>query len=188
MKRFTVEDERRRFGIETDEQGYLYLPQMRALMRDHVSAEALPAVEAFSALGYAARMVHLQMERWAERHGLSEMRLRILFMLRHMRDGVPLGVLATKLYVSARNVTGLVDHLERDGLVVRVPDPADRRSVLARLTERGEERIDAVWEESVVHQRGLLTGFAPEDLARLRHLCLSLVAKMEGDIVHNGKD
>jgi len=81
------------------------------------------------------------MDAWADRFGLSATRHEhgILFMLRHQPGGVPLGLMATRLHVSPRNVTGLVDHLERDGLVARVAEPADRRSVLARLTAEGRE-------------------------------------------------
>src|SRR6266853_654254 len=53
-----------------------------------------------------------------------------------------LGDLADELDSTPRNITGLVDHLERDGLVERVPDPQDRRSVRARLTPAGRERIE----------------------------------------------
>jgi DNA-binding MarR family transcriptional regulator len=40
--------------------------------------------------------------------------------------------------VTARNVTGLVDALEHDGLVERLPYPNDRRASLVRLTPAGE--------------------------------------------------
>jgi len=92
---------------------------------------------------------------------------------------VPLGALAARLHVTPRNVTGLIDHLERDGLVARVPDPGDRRSVLAHLTERGTARVDAMGDETYRQQQALLAGFSQDELVRLRHLCLKLAAKME---------
>ena len=69
----------------------------------------------------------------------------------------------------------LVDHLERDGLVERVPDADDRRSVRARLTEAGRVRIEAIWKEGLEHQFEIVEGFNNDDLAQLRHLCLQLV-------------
>jgi DNA-binding MarR family transcriptional regulator len=74
-----------------------------------------------------------------------------------------------------RNVTGLVDHLERDGLVERVPDPEDRRSVRARLTEKGQAKIDGIWKEGLQHQYALAGGLTKDEMAQLRHLCLTLV-------------
>jgi DNA-binding MarR family transcriptional regulator len=117
-------------------------------------------------------------ERWADKHGLSEGRLQILMRLRHERDGVALGELAQMLSVSPRNITGLIDNLERDGLVARVPDPADRRSVLATLTEKGRDRIDSIWRDAAHRQVSLTEGFSEEELAQLRHLCLRLVQNM----------
>jgi DNA-binding MarR family transcriptional regulator len=169
----------KRVRVEEDEHGRLFSPEMREVMTSRVPPEALAAVEAFAAIGLAARQLHHRMERWCEREGLSENRLSILFMLQHMADGVPLGALAGRLHVTARNVTGLIDHLERDGLVVRVPDPADRRSVIARLTPRGQERVKAMSGGTFRWQQQLLAGFSPEELTQLRHLCLKLVANMQ---------
>jgi DNA-binding MarR family transcriptional regulator len=113
-------------------------------------------------------------EKWAEKHGLSEGRLGVLFRL-YRCGPTPLGDLATDLDSTPRNITGLVDHLERDGLVERVPDSEDRRSVRARLTEAGRTRIVAIWQEGLAHQREVAGEMSNEDLAQLRHLCLQLV-------------
>src|SRR5260370_22366109 len=81
------------------------------------------------------------MDGWADKHGLSEGRLRVLWALKAAPERqLPLGELADQLEVTPRNVTGLIDHLERDGLVERIDDPADRRLTYARLTMAGAER------------------------------------------------
>jgi DNA-binding MarR family transcriptional regulator len=43
--------------------------------------------------------------------------------------------------VTRATMTGLVDTLERDGLVRREPDPNDRRMMIVDLTARGEARL-----------------------------------------------
>ena len=178
MKIFTM----KHFNIQADEHGLLYNVQVRQQMSAHVAPDAMPALEAFSALAFAARLMHRTMDAWADQFGLSGTRLGVLFMLRHQPEGVPLGLMATRLHFTPRNVTGLVDHLERDGLVTRVPDPADRRSVLARLTDQGRDRIDAVWEQAIRLQRDLLDGFTDKELAQLRDFCLRVVAKLGGQL------
>jgi DNA-binding MarR family transcriptional regulator len=105
---------------------------------------------------------------------LSAGRLGVLFRLMRCGD-TPLGELAFALDSTPRNVTGLVDHLERDGLVERVPDPEDRRSVRARLTAKGREKINGIWKEGLANQYAVAGGLSKEDLAQLRHLCLTLV-------------
>ncbi len=158
--------------LARDDDGRLYSVRMRGLF------EPLPvdmsAVEALAALKIAGRMLSLMHERWAEKHGLTEGRMGVLFRLYRCGD-TPLGDLADDLESSPRNITGLVDHLERDGLVERVPDPEDRRSVRARLTEAGRVRIEAIWQEGLPHQFEVVEGFSKDDLAQLRHLCLKLV-------------
>lgn len=165
-------------GLATDEQGWLYNGRIRALMAGCLDADELAVVEAFSAVAQAARAMRWSMERWAARHGLSEARLTVLLLLRQRPDGMPLGELAGLLDVSPRTVTGLVDHLERDGLVSRVPAVSDRRSVLGRLTERGADLIDAIWPRRVERQMNITSGISAQQLAELRHLCLRLVANL----------
>ena len=52
---------------------------------------------------------------------------------------IRMGELASSMGVVPRSATGLVDALESSGLVERTVDPANRRSVLVTLTERGRE-------------------------------------------------
>jgi DNA-binding MarR family transcriptional regulator len=54
------------------------------------------------------------------------------------RDGRPFKELAEASHCSPATMTGIIDTLEKKGLVTRDPNPADRRSLLARLTEQGK--------------------------------------------------
>lgn len=49
--------------------------------------------------------------------------------------------LAERTGVTRATMTGLVDTLERDGLVRRVPDKDDRRMMIVDLTPAGEQRL-----------------------------------------------
>jgi DNA-binding MarR family transcriptional regulator len=158
--------------LARDDAGRLYSVRMRELFESlHVD---MGPIEALAAMKMATRMQSLLFERWAEKHGLSEGRMGVLFRLFRGGD-TPLGDLAGDLASTPRNITGLVDHLERDGLVQRVPDPEDRRSVRARLTDAGRTRIEAIWKEGIEHQHELVEGLNKDELAQLRHLCLQLV-------------
>jgi DNA-binding MarR family transcriptional regulator len=165
--------------VARDDAGRLYSTRMRQLF-EPLEVD-MSAVEALTALKIASRTLGLMMERWAEKHGLSEGRLGVLFRLYRCGD-TALGDLADDLGSTPRNITGLVDHLERDGLVERVPDAEDRRSVRARLTEPGRARIDAIWKEAIEHQFEMVEGFSKDDLAQLRHLCLQLVVNARKEL------
>jgi len=53
------------------------------------------------------------------------------------QDGRPFKEFAVALVCTRATITGIIDTLERKGLVVRKPNPEDRRSLLATLTEAG---------------------------------------------------
>ncbi|MFG2026873.1 MarR family winged helix-turn-helix transcriptional regulator [Streptomyces sp. NPDC048825] len=83
-----------------------------------------------------AEVLGSMMERGVAAHGLTRARAGLLWALFH--DGpMTQRALAGQLGVTPRNVTGLIDALEADGLVARTPHPADRRATLVSLTESG---------------------------------------------------
>jgi DNA-binding MarR family transcriptional regulator len=87
-------------------------------------------------------------------------------------DGpIPLGQLAERLCCVKSNVTQLVDRLEADQLVRRVPDPADRRSVRAEVTAEGRARYAAAVRAREAAEAELLAGFGEDELERLAAWC-----------------
>ena len=66
-------------------------------------------------------------------------RFDVLAALDRAEHGLKMSELSRMLRVSNGNVTGIVDRLVADGLVVRVPVESDRRAMLVRLTRRGQE-------------------------------------------------
>src|SRR6185436_16894508 len=52
--------------------------------------------------------------------------------------------LRVELNVTSPNVTYLIDGLEREGLVVRVAHPSDRRTGFVELTDKGREIASAL--------------------------------------------
>jgi len=146
------------------------------------------AVEAMTALRITARLTKQLMDRWADKHGLSEGRLHVLFQLAAApAHQLPLGQLAEQLEVTARNVTGLIDHLERDGLVERVDDPNDRRSIYARLTPAGGKLLEGLRGQGLQWQMKIASGLSIEELEQLRHSCLKLIENMTGARVAVGR-
>jgi DNA-binding MarR family transcriptional regulator len=80
---------------------------------------------------------------------LSGPRMRLLGAMSG-RPRLRMGDLAARLGLSARTITTLVDALEREGLLIRRPDPTDRRATLVELTATGGgylERVKAVQQE-----------------------------------------
>jgi DNA-binding MarR family transcriptional regulator len=98
--------------------------------------------------------------------GLTPAQVHIVLWLG--ADGpLTMGDLARRLAVSEKTITGIVDRLERDGLVGRERDPADRRVVHVRLGATGENvhrRVEAAVDAKLEAVLGLLE---PADRAAL---------------------
>jgi len=73
-------------------------------------------------------------------YGLTFPRYEALMLLSFTRTGaLPLGKIGERLQVHRTSVTNIVDKLEADGLVRRVPHANDRRATLAAITDEGRE-------------------------------------------------
>jgi len=80
----------------------------------------------------------------SKQFGLKSPELYLLYALR--RGGKPYRMRPTDIYkllrVTSGTITYRLDSLEQAGLVTRIPDPNDRRSVVIQLTESGKELAD----------------------------------------------
>jgi len=99
------------------------------------------ACEAFLNLLRAGDEAYRQSEEFFNEHNISPGRFTVLMLLYDKLGGEPLpqtpAELAEKAGVTRATITGLVDTLERDGLVTREHDSDDRRMMLVHLTPRG---------------------------------------------------
>ncbi|HEX6492217.1 MAG TPA: MarR family transcriptional regulator [Candidatus Dormibacteraeota bacterium] len=163
------------FGLERDAAGRLYSPQMRERFA-HLGLSATRA-EVLAAISVADKKVSFLLDRTFEQVGLSLAQVRVLGIIRHHGDtGAQMSAIAVACNVTPRTTTGVVDGLETAGLVERVPDPTDRRAVIARLTPEGERRFDAALAlQGSVGER-LLQGFSEDEKEVLRDLCLRLAS------------
>lgn len=96
--------------------------------------------------------------------------------------GVPtLGELAAAERVQPPTVTKLVARLEEQGLVVREPDPADRRIVRVRLSAAGRRFVDRTRARAGEYMARKLRALAPEDRAVLEAALPVLERLLEED-------
>jgi DNA-binding MarR family transcriptional regulator len=84
-------------------------------------------------------------------HNLSQGRFTVLMLLMdqsgHTQHPCTPASLADLAGVARATMTGLIDTLEKDGLVRREPDTVDRRMMYVRLTPRGREALHALLPE-----------------------------------------
>jgi DNA-binding MarR family transcriptional regulator len=75
--------------------------------------------------------------------------------------------LATALKVTPTNITGIIDRLVKQGLVSREEDAEDRRKLLLRVTDKGEELLDKLRERRKGRLSEVLSRMTPEELNTL---------------------
>lgn len=74
-----------------------------------------------------------------ERWDLSPSQFNVLNLVRDVSGGMTQVELSRELIMHRSNVTGLVDRLEKRGLVMRREDPTDRRAYRVVITAQGME-------------------------------------------------
>ncbi|MCP2336428.1 MarR family winged helix-turn-helix transcriptional regulator [Actinomadura rupiterrae] len=122
---------------------------------------------AMGANGRIARLRHRLQQanhEFYRQHGLENHEFDMLATLR--RSGEPYaltpGALLKASLVTSGAITNRIDKLEAKGLVERVRDGSDRRSVRIRLTPRGLDLIDGLMGPHVDNVARMLSALSPE--------------------------
>lgn len=124
-----------------------------------------------------------EFERFLAAHGLSQGRFAVLcFLNREPDQPVNQTHLAEAYGVSKATITGLTDGLERDGLVERLPDPADRRATLVGLTAKGRKFLDAFMPHHMKRTAAVFAEFRVADHEAL----LALMGKLNAGMAYVG--
>lgn len=139
-------------------------------MRHMPTVELAPSREDMQLAAVAIRFMDLikqAIRAVGEDLGLSIAQLDVLRQL-HAHGPTPMRRLAETMNCEASNLTGLVDKLERRGLVQRQDHPADRRVRVLALTDAGTEMSRQVW--AAVTNRCPFMNLSAEDRAQLDRL------------------
>lgn len=125
-----------------------------------------------------------EMDKTFAAHGLNRASFDVLATLR--RSGPPYalspGDLLATMMITSGTMTNRVDRLEAAGLVERIHNPQDGRSVIIRLTKRGLSVIDAAVTAHVETQTRLVAMLSKEDRAALDVLLGRFLAGFEGEV------
>ncbi|HEY2695153.1 MAG TPA: MarR family transcriptional regulator [Pseudonocardiaceae bacterium] len=129
----------------------------------------LSAMGPLGRLWQVSALLDPEVEQVLTRHGLRRGEFDVLTALR--RAGEPYTLipseLAETLMMSRAGMTNRVDRLEEAGLVERALDPADRRSFLVAMTEKGRAVIDETMTEHAENLKRLVAGLSRQELEAL---------------------
>ncbi len=105
----------------------------------------ISAISDFVNLLRAASDISVALDKLLAQHHLLQGRWWVLVLL--MREETQTSSpsdLAEKAGVTKATMTGFIDGLEREGLVLRLMDNDDRRKFLIRMTPAGQQKLDEV--------------------------------------------
>jgi DNA-binding MarR family transcriptional regulator len=111
----------------------------------------------------AVRVVEVDLRRRLRAEfGETLPRFDVMAALARQKTGMSMTEVSRFLMVSNGNVTGIIDRLVTEGLVVRIADAQDRRATLVRLTPKGLRHFARMAEAHEGWVNEILAGFSRE--------------------------
>ena len=110
-------------------------------------------------------------------------RFDLMAQLERAPEGLKMSELSQRMMVTGGNVTGITDGLEKEGLVVREVDAADRRVFRVKLTADGQRQFQRMAAE---HEQWVIDLFAPLSQKQKKQL-VDLLGELKAHVVgHQG--
>ncbi|WP_352400717.1 MarR family transcriptional regulator [Anaerotignum sp.] len=148
------------------------LSKKRAVLGEHTTDFSF-------ALNGLLRLYHIHMMRSAQEIGLSAGQPPILMSLA-AKNLQTQKELCDLIRIKPASMTDVLKRMERDGLIKRLRDEADMRSIRVSITEEGMEKFHEFIEKSSTIDEVGFRGFSAEE----KEVCLSLLVRILEN-VHN---
>jgi MarR family transcriptional regulator for hemolysin len=87
--------------------------------------------------------------------------------------------IARRLKIEGPTLTRMLDSLEKDGLVERLPDPTDRRTKQLRLTPTGEAALEEIFGIADTMRARLLAGLDEDQIDQLNSIFGNILDRLE---------
>ena len=114
--------------------------------------------------------------------GITEAQFNVLMILKYQSDQGRINQtsLGNMMLVNRSNVTGLVDRMEKAGLVRRVDDPQDRRVNLVEMTAQGAKVLETAGKAYYARIEQLMEGMSSQEYALLSKTLEKIRARLIG--------
>lgn len=136
----------------------------------------LESMAVFGRIHRISEKLGAQLQHIYAAHGIARNEFDVLSAIR--RSGEPFTLspkeISATLMLSSGGLTGRLDKLEAAGLIERLPDPADRRGLKVRMTERGREAIEDAARAGVAYHGEKLATLDADERRRLGELLRKL--------------
>ena len=114
------------------------------------------AMAAATSIMRAQQILLAELDGQLRPHGLTFARYEALVLITFSREGaLPLRLIGQRLMVHPTSVTNIIQRLERQGLVVRRPNPRDGRGTLAEITAEGRVLVERATKDLMAAEFGV---------------------------------
>jgi len=156
------------------------------------SEQAYPVSEEelaeFARLGReGSTLTVLRHARIAEKMGLSGTDHKALDLVGQAEGPLTAGRIAELTGLSTGAITGVIDRLEKAGLVRRVRDPEDRRKVLVEVVPNAFDRYAPLFESVIDALRETLAQFSPDERKAIARYQNVMLEQLRAELMSNSR-
>jgi DNA-binding MarR family transcriptional regulator len=117
---------------------------------------AVPSMAAITSVMRAQQILLGQVDAVVKPYGLTFARYEALVLLTFSQAGeLPMSKIGERLMVHPTSVTNTIDRLVKSSLVAKRPNPDDGRGILASITDKGREVVEAATRDLMAMDFGL---------------------------------
>jgi DNA-binding MarR family transcriptional regulator len=109
--------------------------------------------------------------------GITPGQMMLLYTL-FKGDGIAITELGKKIFLDNSTLTGLIDRLEKLGLVYRAATPEDRRCYCIFLTDKARGLEKDIAKAMAQVEETMTTGCSPEEIAAFRKVLERIFATL----------
>jgi DNA-binding MarR family transcriptional regulator len=134
----------------------------------------------FGALARAYLLTSPVIEKFMLKQGVARGMFDVLATLRRASSPyrLPPSQLSKSLMLSGAGMTNRLDRLETLRLIVRQPEPNDRRSVRIQLTAKGLQLVEKIIPQLVAIEKQIIADFGDANIRKLTQLLVALNQKL----------
>jgi DNA-binding MarR family transcriptional regulator len=115
----------------------------------------------------------------ARRHGMSHAALNALAVIEGAGGPIPAGEVSARMHITTGTMTTVLDTLERNGHIRRMPDPDDRRRVLVDIAPSAQSTLDQMLPEVQQVAKIVMADLDDETLQALLDTLTTIAASIE---------
>ncbi|MEC2075344.1 MarR family winged helix-turn-helix transcriptional regulator [Metabacillus fastidiosus] len=138
-------------------------------MRSYTEEELQNALNLFKTFARAFKSISEHSIRDSKEHGFNPTEFAVLELL-FTKGPQKLQQIGSRLLLVSGNVTYVIDKLEKNEFIYREQDPKDKRSVYAKLTEKGQQYLSEIYPIHAVRIARAFSGLTAEEQEELMKL------------------